>query len=193
MALAAVQQLDPEQHFAQYEKVHKALGAAMPNSPYFEIFNKKYEQISKLNAGGDAPEITLSDPNGNPISLSSLKGNIVLIDFWASWCRPCRAENPNVVKAYNKYHDKGFEVFSVSLDGLPRQASPKEEWIAAIEKDGLLWKNHVSDLKGWQSSVVPLYGISGIPFTVLIDREGKVLAKNIRGQVLEDKLAELFE
>jgi thiol-disulfide isomerase/thioredoxin len=192
LSLAAVQQLDPEIYYNQFKKVDEALAKIISETPYYKTFHAKVEQLSQLNLGVEAPDFTLMDKDGKPISLSSLKGNIVLVDFWASWCRPCRAENPNVVKAYNKYHKKGFEVFSVSLDGMPQQKNPKEDWITAIEKDGLIWKNHVSDLKGWQSSVVPLYGIQGIPFTILIDKEGKIIAKNIRGAALEEKLEELF-
>ena len=116
----------------------------------------------------------------------------VLVDFWASWCKPCRAENPNVVRLYKKYHDKGFDVFSVSLDGLPNQPNAKQGWLDAIQQDGLEWTNHVSELKGWQSMVVQEFGIQGIPFTVLIDPDRKIIAKNIRGAALEEKLASIF-
>jgi len=119
------------------------------------------------------------------LALASLRGKTVLIDFWASWCRPCRAENPNVVRVYNKYKDKGFDVFSVSLD------NRKGAWEKAIQDDGLVW-NHVSDLNGWKSSVVSLYRFKGIPFTVLIDKEGKIIAKNLRGPALEQKLKEVL-
>jgi peroxiredoxin len=136
--------------------------------------------------GEKVPEITLADVNGNTLSLSSLKGKVVLIDFWASWCGPCRGENPNVVAAYNTYKDKGFTVFSVSLD------NNKDQWKAAIAKDGLAWPNHVSDLKGWQSDVAKLYGVKGIPATFLIDQEGKLIATNLRGEELKAKLAELL-
>jgi thiol-disulfide isomerase/thioredoxin len=192
MSLAAVQQLDAEVYFEQYKKVDEALAKTMANTPYYTYFHQKVESLSKLAPGGEAPNFTLNDKDGNPMSLSDLKGKVVLVDFWASWCRPCRAENPNVVKAYNKYKSKGFDVMSVSLDGMPQQQNAKGDWLAAIEKDGLIWKNHVSDLRGWQSAVVPMYGIEGIPFTLLIDKEGKIIAKNLRGNALELKLEEIF-
>ena len=119
--------------------------------------------------------------------LSDLRGSVVLIDFWASWCRPCRMENPNVVRLYQKYHERGFNIFSVSLD------NRRDAWMKAIEDDGLVWPDHVGDLRGWQSAGGRLYGVSSIPATVLLDREGRVLARNLRGQELENKLKEIFE
>lgn len=193
ISLAAVQQLDGEQHFDLYKKVDEALAKKMPNSPYYQNFHAKIESLSKLAVGGEAPDFTVNGIDGNPISLSDFKGKVVLVDFWASWCRPCRAENPNVVKAYQKYNTKGFEVFNVSLDGMPQQQNPKEAWLAAIEKDGLVWDGHGSELKGWQSSFVKLYGIEGIPFTILLDKEGKIIGKNLRGEALEQKLEEIFQ
>ncbi len=136
--------------------------------------------------GEPAPNIELPSPSGDPIKLSSLRGQIVLIDFWASWCGPCRRENPNVVRLYNKYKDKGFTVYSVSLD------HNKESWEKAIERDQLTWPNHVSDLKRWQSAPAQMYQVKGIPTTFLLDQNGKVIGKNLRGQQLEQKLAELF-
>jgi len=120
------------------------------------------------------------------IALSSLKGKVVLLDFWASWCRPCRAENPNVVKLYNKYKDRGFTVYSVSLD------QNKDKWIAAITKDQLTWSNHVSELTGWKSSAGNKYGVSSIPKTFLIDANGKIIAYDLRGNDLEKKLSEIL-
>ena len=140
----------------------------------------------ELQEGDPAPDIVLSDLNGKQLSLSSLKGKIVLLDFWASWCGPCRMENPNVVAVYNKYKDKGFTIFSVSLD------NSKDGWINAIKKDGLTWPNHVSDLKGWQSQGAALYGVRAIPATFLIDKDGNIIAKNLRGPMLEQKLSELI-
>jgi peroxiredoxin len=147
------------------------------------------ERIAILEAvqiGKIAPDFTLPTPDGKEFSLSSLKGKIVIIDFWASWCSPCRGENPNVVKMYNKYHPKGLEILSVSLD------EKKDAWLEAIEKDGLTW-NHVSDLKGWSSSAAKLYGVSSIPHIVLINQEGVIVAKNLRGEELENKLKEYIK
>ncbi len=139
-----------------------------------------------IEEGVIAPDFELRQPNGHLLKLSDLRGQYVLVDFWASWCGPCRRENPNVVKMYQKYHDKGFEILGVSLDKNPNS------WKKAIESDNLTWK-HVSDLKQWSSQVVPLYGIKGIPMTVLLDKEGKIIATNLRGSSLERKLAEIFK
>jgi peroxiredoxin len=133
-----------------------------------------------------APDLTLEDVENKTLSLSSLRGKVVLIDFWASWCGPCRRENPNVVRVYEKYKDKGFTVFSVSLD------NQKDKWVQAIQQDRLTWNNHVSDLKGWQSEAARTYGVKGIPATFLLGKDGKILATNLRGQDLEDKLVELL-
>jgi thiol-disulfide isomerase/thioredoxin len=134
----------------------------------------------------DAPEISLNKADGKILNLSSLRGKVVLIDFWASWCGPCRKENPNVVRLYNKFKDKGFTVYSVSLD------NDINAWKQAIQSDGLVWPNHVSDLLGWKSPVVQTYGFNGIPYTVLIDKNGKILGVGLRGQELEQKLNEVL-
>lgn len=134
-----------------------------------------------------APEIALPNTSGKIVKLSSLRGSVVLVDFWASWCRPCRGENPNVVRLYNKYKNKGFTVFSVSLDEDP------VAWKQAISMDGLIWPNHVSDLKGWKTPLVQTYQFDGIPHTVLIGKDGKIIATGLRGEKLEQKLEEILK
>ena len=186
-SLAAIQQLQPEEFMDSYIKLDEGLFKKYPTSPYIKAFHEGVAKSKLLAIGTPAPEITMNTPEEKPLSLSSLKGKIVLLDFWASWCGPCRAENPNVVKAYAKYKDKGFDVFSVSLD------KDMDKWKAAIKQDNLSWKNHVCDFKFWQSPVVALYNFNSIPTNVLIDKEGKILAKNLRGEDLEKKLAEIFK
>ena len=136
--------------------------------------------------GAIAPDLTMNDVNNKPFSLSNLKGKFVLIDFWASWCGPCRGENPNVVDAYNKYKDKNFTVLGVSLD------EDRLDWIKAIKDDHLSWQQ-ISDLKGWNSAAVPLYGFDGIPYNVLIDPQGKIIATTLRGDALDKKLSEILQ
>ena len=144
------------------------------------------EEPSSVKVGQVAPDFTLPDPSGKMISLSSFRGKYILVDFWASWCGPCRQENPNVVKAYQQYKGKNFTILGVSLD------KTKDQWQKAIQADGLAW-NHVSDLKFWDSAVVPLYGINAIPTNFLLDPQGKVIATNLRGPALEAKLQEVLK
>ncbi|MCB0408949.1 MAG: AhpC/TSA family protein [Flavobacteriales bacterium] len=170
---------------AELENIATKLSKEIENSVYVKDINDRIATLKKTAIGSPAPLFSMNDAEGNPISLESFKGKYVLVDFWASWCGPCRAENPNVVAAYNKFHEKGFEIFGVSLD------ESKDKWIEAIGKDGLTW-SHVSDLKGWENEAAKLYGVQGIPFSVLIDKEGIIIAKNLRGEDLHNKLNELF-
>ena len=148
-------------------------------------------ELAKQNivVGGKAPEIELNTPDGDVLALSSLRGKVVLIDFWAAWCGPCRANHPHLVKVYNEYIDKGFTIFSVSLDGTPQQRNAAQDWADAIQQDGLPWTNHVSDLRGWNSEVITKYGFNAIPFSILIDAEGTIISVNPRGKQLEEALA----
>lgn len=150
-----------------------------------EAFIQELESVLQLSVGSIAPDFELPTPDGKNIKLSSLRGKYVMVDFWASWCGPCRAENPNVVRMYNQYKGKGFEILGVSLD------KDKAKWEGAIAKDQLSWL-HVSDLKFWDSKAAKLYGIKGIPFTVLLDKKGRIIAKNLRGTALEQKLQEVL-
>ncbi|MDA9809476.1 TlpA family protein disulfide reductase [Flavobacteriales bacterium] len=139
-----------------------------------------------ISIGSEAPEIALENASGEIISLNSLRGKVVLLDFWASWCRPCRAENPNVVKLYNKYKNQKFTVFSVSFD------QEKSKWLAAIKQDQLSWPNHVSELTGWKSTPGEKYGITSIPKTFLIDKNGVIIGYDLRGEALEKKISEIL-
>lgn len=178
---------DMSNDFPIIDMLERNLYSNYPYNTYIQQYHTQVESERKTAVGSPAPDITLSDPEGTLRSLSSLKGKVVLIDFWASWCGPCRKENPNVVKAYAKYHDKGFEVFSVSLD------KDRESWLKAIAMDKLTWPNHVSDLKYWKSEGALAYGVTSIPYTVLIDRQGKIVAKKLRGEALEAKLEQLLK
>jgi thiol-disulfide isomerase/thioredoxin len=148
----------------------------------------KLENQKKLGIGRIAPEFTQADTSGIPVSLSSFKGNYLLLDFWASWCGPCRVENPYLVKAFSKYKDKGFQVLSISLD----QKNGKERWLKAIHDDQLTW-THVSDLQYWENAVAMLYGIEGIPQNYLLDPMGKIIARNLRGESLEKALEQIYK
>lgn len=185
--LAIIEQMpkDKAEDLEYYKKVDEALAEKYSSSPFYNNFHAQYVKLIRFSVGSEVPEIDLPNPDGENVPLSSLRGKVVLIDFWASWCKPCRMENPNVVAAYNEYKDKGFTVYGVSLD------RTKNAWVNAIAQDGLTW-THVSDLKFWNSVAAKDYGVSGIPFAILIDQEGKVIGKNLRGRALQQKLAEVL-
>jgi peroxiredoxin len=170
------------------EPVFNSLPEATRSLPSAVEFKEKIEVAKKTGVGKIAMDFTQNDTIGQPVSLSSLRGKYLLIDFWASWCGPCRAENPNLVKAYAKFREKGFHIIGVSLDN-PGQ---KEKWMKAIHDDGLYW-TQVSDLKGWKNEVSVMYGIQAIPQNLLLDPEGMIIAKNLRGEELDSKLAEFVE
>ncbi len=164
------------------------LAAVVKSSPDGKAYGELLEKVKAVSIGATAPEFTQNDPEGNPIALSSFRGKYVLIDFWASWCGPCRAENPHVVKAYNEYKDKNFTILGVSLD----QPNAKDKWLKAIADDGLTWPQ-VSDLKFWKNEAAALYAVRAIPQNFLLDPEGKIIAKNLRGDALAAKLAEVIK
>ena len=186
--LAGIQQLNPTKYINLYKEVDVALTAKYPTSKYLanlkkdiSSFEAQAQKTSKLATGSIAPDFTLTTPEGKPLTLSSFRGKVVLLDFWASWCGPCRKENPNVVAMYKKFHNKGFEIYSVSLD------EDKNKWLNAIKADGLIW-NHASDLKSWDNKAAKLYGVDAIPFTLLLDKEGKIIDKGLHGKELEAKI-----
>lgn len=192
--LPVISTIDAENDFATYESIVTQLNASFGDSPSIKELYKNYNQIKArreaanlLAPGKMAPDFEeLLIDGKKSMKLSDLRGQVVLLDFWASWCGPCRKENPNVVRIYDKYKNDGFTVMSVSLD------RDKAAWQAAIEKDNLKWPNHVSDLQQWSSKVGQLYQVKGIPFTVLIDQEGKIVKTNLRGEALEAELARIF-
>jgi peroxiredoxin len=167
------------------DSLYKALDPSVQRDHFGRQVNDILTKAKLTAIGQPAPDFTSKDADGKPVSLSSFKGKYVLVDFWASWCGPCRQENPAVVKAYHQYHDKGFDILGVSLD------ETKADWLEAIKKDGLNWAQ-VSDLKGWKNDVAVEYGIQGIPMNYLLDKEGRIVAKGLRGEDLTKKLQELL-
>ena len=173
--------------FDKYSQSDAALSLHAHVTNLKQRIEEKREKEELLSPGSFTPEIALPTPEGDTIKLSSTRGKIVLLDFWAAWCQPCRTENPNLVANYKTYHDKGFEIFQVSLD------RTRDQWLKGIEDDKLGEWIHVSDLKYWNSVVVPAYYIDGIPANLLLDKEGKIIARNLRGEALSNKLKEIFE
>jgi thiol-disulfide isomerase/thioredoxin len=186
VALWATNFLPAEKEMASLEEIANRLNQARPNHPQVKQFVANLNRLRGVNEGVMAPEINLATPEGPNLALSSLRGKYVLIDFWASWCGPCRRENPNVVKTYANYKDKGFEIYGVSLD------QNREAWLKAIETDKLVWK-HVSDLQYWSSAGAQAYQVNSIPQTFLLDPAGRIIAKGLRGAALDQYLARLFE
>lgn len=192
-----------EQHMDYFERVDSAFKAVYPDNKHASTFSEQMDLMrQQLDAakqaqalqdaiapGSPAPEISLPKADGTILSLSDLRGKVVLVDFWAAWCRPCRMTNPKLVEVYNKYKDRGFTILSVSFDGQPNQQKPREDWLQAIEQDGLVWENHVSDLMGWNSQAGRIYGIQSIPYTVLVDANGNIVQK----QVNPDQLPALLD
>jgi thiol-disulfide isomerase/thioredoxin len=185
VALYATNFLNPEEEVPFLKVIADKFTAVNSKNPQVLTFLAKIKKLGGITVGAPSPEISLRTPAGDTLNLSSLKGKYVLIDFWASWCGPCRRENPNVVKMYEKFKGKPFEIFGVSLD------KDYDSWIKAIKADNLGWK-HVSDLLYWQSSVVNDFAIKGIPQTYLLDKDGVIIAKNLRGPALEAKLDEVL-
>jgi thiol-disulfide isomerase/thioredoxin len=206
---------DPEVVVKTHEIAIQKLIKSYPNSRYVQDYREELSPIisqlatQKIRIGVQAPDISLPNPDGKMYNLSDLKGKVVLLDFWASWCRPCRMNNPEVVRIYNKYQSKGFTVFSVSLDGLDEMtktrqlggnqanidqymANEKVKWQQAIQQDNLTWEYHVSDLKKWDCSPAKDYGVTGIPKTYLLDKTGKIVAINPRGAALEREIKKLL-
>jgi peroxiredoxin len=187
-AIASIFVLMNEMHNMAPRELQSLLNAfpdTIKNTRYWKMATLQINMMAATAIGADAPAFTMNDVHGNPVSLSSFHGKYVLVDFWASWCGPCRAENPNVVKAYEKYKDKNFTVLGVSLD------KSRSSWINAIQQDGLQW-TQVSDLGGWGNAAAQLYHVYSIPANFLLDPSGKIIAKNLRGRALEQKLNEVL-
>jgi peroxiredoxin len=192
-SIMAIQQLRPENYLDVYKALDKGLSEKYPDNKDIKSFHAMVQQTEMMVArtqaikvGAEAPELILPMPNDKDLALTSLRGKVVLIDFWASWCGPCRKELPNVKRAYEKYKSKGFEILGVSLD------KDRNAWLEAISKEGLTWPQ-VSDLKFWQSEACQIYAVQSIPYTVLVDKEGKIIATDLRGADLDKKLAEVLK
>ena len=169
----------------QLDSLYQGLDTSIRVTYFGKELQNIIDKTRLTSIGNPAPDFSSLNTDGQPVSLSSFKGKYILLDFWASWCGPCRLENPNVVKAFHKFHDKGFDIFGVSLD------ETKPEWVEAIKKDGLDW-TQVSDLKGWKNEAASLYGVKGIPMNFLIDKNGIIVAKGLRGDELDGKLTEIL-
>jgi len=177
--------LADKMHYLELDSMLVKLDSSIHDSKDYQILSQRVKTNKSIEVGMPAVDFALNDTTGNPISISSFQGKILLIDFWASWCGPCRHENPRVVKLYNDFREKGFEIIGVSFD------EKRSAWIDAIHQDQLAWP-HVSDLKGWSSAAGKLYAVTSIPATILLDRDGIIVAKNLRGDALRKKLEEIY-
>ncbi len=182
----ACSKLGNEKDVEKFTSIYSLLQGKALSTVYGQKLTDMYKKMQQLTIGGMSKDFTLPTVDGKTISLQSYRGKYVLVDFWASWCKPCREENPNVVAAYVAYHAKGLEILGVSLD------NKKEDWTAAIAKDKLTW-SHGSDLQGWSSPIAELYGIQGIPANFLVDPTGKIIAKDLRGAQLQETLAQFIK
>jgi len=187
VALEGLGFLKLEEELLLFQKVTENLKRKYPNNGYVRTLAANVEIKARTAIGAEAPDIKQPDPSGKIQSLHNLRGRYVLVDFWASWCRPCRMENPTLVQAYQKFKDKGFQIFQVSLD------KDKNAWVNAIQQDGLGQWIHISDLKMWDSEPAKLYNVTGIPKSFLLDPAGKIIAVDLRGPALEQKLYEIFK
>jgi peroxiredoxin len=169
----------------ELELLSESFSDSIKGSEYVVSINDRISILKNSAVGQSAPKFAMDDQEGNSIALERFRGSYLLVDFWASWCGPCRGENPNVVAAYKKYYDKGFNILGVSFD------ENKDKWLKAVEDDELTWA-HVSDLKGWENAAGKIYGVRSIPHSVLIDKEGVIIAKDLRGEELHKKLEEIF-
>ncbi len=188
--------LRESEHFEYFEMLSRNLSEVYPQNRHVRDLNRRVSQYKRnqlqrqiaeenLAPGNEAPDIVLPDPDGNPVALSSFRGNVVLIDFWAAWCPPCREANPKLKEIYEKYHPLGFEIYAVSLD------RTREQWVQGIKEDGITW-TQVSDLRFWNSPVINLYNVQGIPFSVLIDQQGQIIDKGLSLSELEEKLKDIL-
>ena len=169
----------------ELNKLFETFPDELSSSNYYQLIEDRIQILESTKMGSEAPNFTQESIEGKQIELADYKGKYVLVDFWASWCGPCRKENPNIVKAYNKYHNSGFEVLGISLD------DDRTNWQRAIDKDKLTW-THVSDLKGWRNEVAMLYGVNSIPHSILVDPDGIIMGNNLIGEELQEKLEEIF-
>ena len=186
--------MDPTLVIEAYESLDEEIKNSSKGQslkPIVEERKYEAERLAATEIGKIAPSFSAPNTEGQRVSLEDVKGEVTIIDFWAAWCGPCRRENPNLVRIYNKYHSKGLEIIGVSLDGSNRQKDPKSAWLEAIKADNLTW-NHVSNLKYFSDPVAQLYNINSIPATFILDSEGKIAAKSLRGDALEAKVAELL-